>query len=154
MNSISLPHSLNGHSRWHSGKESPANAGEARDTHSIVGREDSPRRNWHPTPGFFPGKFHGQRRLAGYSPWGCKESDMTEHTDTHLSYWFKCVVSYLMCSKYPINILADFLQQRFLTRHQGQNWYSLNTVLTIKKSQICMFNVLSMNAYEDTFEFG
>ena len=25
-----------------------------------------------------PGKFHGQRSLAGYSPWGCKELDMTE----------------------------------------------------------------------------
>ena len=24
------------------------------------------------------GKSHGQRSLAGYSPWGCKESDMTE----------------------------------------------------------------------------
>ena len=24
------------------------------------------------------GKFHGQRSLVGYSPWGCKESDMTE----------------------------------------------------------------------------
>ena len=25
-----------------------------------------------------PGEFHGQRSLVGYSPWGCKESDMTE----------------------------------------------------------------------------
>ena len=24
-------------------------------------------------------KSHGQRSLADYSPWGCKESDMTEH---------------------------------------------------------------------------
>ena len=30
------------------------------------------------TPVFFPGKSHGQRSLGGYSPWGCKESDMTE----------------------------------------------------------------------------
>ena len=27
--------------------------------------------------------FHGQRSLAGYSPWGCKESGTTEHTRTH-----------------------------------------------------------------------
>ena len=27
-----------------------------------------------------PRKSHGQRSLAGYSPWGCKELDMTEHT--------------------------------------------------------------------------
>ena len=31
-------------------------------------------------------KFHGQWSLADYSPWGCKESDMTEHTHTlHLT---------------------------------------------------------------------
>ena len=36
------------------------------------------RRKWQPTPVFFPGKFHGQRSLVGYSPWGPKESDMTE----------------------------------------------------------------------------
>ena len=28
---------------------------------------------------FLPGKSHGQRSLVGYSPWGCKESDTTEH---------------------------------------------------------------------------
>ena len=33
---------------------------------------------WLPTPVFWPGEFHGQRNLAGYSPWGHKESDMTE----------------------------------------------------------------------------
>ena len=26
---------------------------------------------------FLPGESHGQRRLAGYSPWGCKELDMS-----------------------------------------------------------------------------
>ena len=30
------------------------------------------------TPLFLPGEFHGKRNLVGYSPWGCKESDMTE----------------------------------------------------------------------------
>ena len=30
------------------------------------------------TPVFFPGKFHGQRSLAGYSSWGHKESNTTE----------------------------------------------------------------------------
>ena len=33
---------------------------------------------WQSTPVFLPGKPHGQESLAGYSPWGCKESDMTE----------------------------------------------------------------------------
>ena len=30
------------------------------------------RRKWLSTPEFFPGKFHGQRSLAGFSPWGRK----------------------------------------------------------------------------------
>ena len=36
------------------------------------------RREWQSTPVFLPGKSHGQRSVVGYSPWGCKESDMTE----------------------------------------------------------------------------
>ena len=36
------------------------------------------RRKWQPTPVFLPGKSHGLRSLAGYSPWGRKESAMTE----------------------------------------------------------------------------
>ena len=38
------------------------------------------RRKWQPTPVFLPGKFHGQRSLVGYSPWGHQESDTTEAT--------------------------------------------------------------------------
>ena len=38
------------------------------------------RRKWQPTPVFVSGKSHGERSLAGYSPWGHKESDMIEHT--------------------------------------------------------------------------
>ena len=30
------------------------------------------------TPVFLPGESHGHRSLAGYSPWGREESDMTE----------------------------------------------------------------------------
>ena len=36
------------------------------------------RRKWQPTPVFLTGKFHGQRSLVGYSPWGHRELDMTE----------------------------------------------------------------------------
>ena len=36
------------------------------------------RRKWQPTPVFLPAESHGQRSLAGYSPWGFKESEMTE----------------------------------------------------------------------------
>ena len=30
------------------------------------------RRTWQLTPIFLPGKFHEQKNLVGYSPWGCK----------------------------------------------------------------------------------
>ena len=40
---------------------------------------------WLPTPVFLPEEFYGQRRLASYSSWGCKESDMTEQLTLSLS---------------------------------------------------------------------
>ena len=36
------------------------------------------RREWLATPVFLPGESHRQRSLAGYGPWGWKESDTTE----------------------------------------------------------------------------
>ena len=35
------------------------------------------------TPVFLPGKSQGQRSLVGHNPWGCRESDITEHTAQH-----------------------------------------------------------------------
>ena len=43
-----------------------------------VGWEDPLEKDQPPTPVLLSGEFHGQRRLAGYSPWGHKESDTTE----------------------------------------------------------------------------
>ena len=34
------------------------------------------RREWQPTPVFLPGESHGQRSLAGYSPWACETHDL------------------------------------------------------------------------------
>ena len=45
------------------------------------------RRGWQPTPIFLPGEFHGQRSLADYSPWGCKESDMIEQISRKVNNW-------------------------------------------------------------------
>ena len=36
------------------------------------------RSEWQPILVFLPGEFHGQRRLVGYNPCGCKESDVTK----------------------------------------------------------------------------
>ena len=42
------------------------------------------RRKWQPTPVFLPRKFHGQRSLAGYNPWGHRVGHdwVTERTHT------------------------------------------------------------------------
>ena len=45
-----------------------------------LGQEDPLEKEWQPTLVFLPGESHGQRSLAGYSPQGCKESDMTGAT--------------------------------------------------------------------------
>ena len=45
------------------------------------------RRKWQPAPVFLPGESHGQRSLAGYSPWGHKELDMAEQL-THLASFY------------------------------------------------------------------
>ena len=44
-----------------------------------------PRRQWQPTPVLLPRKSHGQRSRVGCSPWGCRESDMTERFHFHFS---------------------------------------------------------------------
>jgi len=61
-------------------KESPANAGEARDGFDSWVGETPWKRKQQLTPAFLPGKFHGQRSLEGYSQWDCKEVDTTEYT--------------------------------------------------------------------------
>ena len=63
-------------------KNPSANTGDKRDTGSIPGLGRSPGEgNGSPLQYYFsPGKTHGQRSLAGYSPWGCKELNTTEVT--------------------------------------------------------------------------
>ena len=52
-----------------------------------------------PTPVFLPGKSHEQRSLAGYSPWGHKESDTPERLSLHFT------------SRYPIPSLPLHLHR-------------------------------------------
>ena len=51
----------------------------------FLGQEDPWRRKWHAPPVFLPGKSHGQRSLAGYSPWGRKQLDMIKQLTLSLS---------------------------------------------------------------------
>ena len=50
------------------------------------------RRKWQPTAVFLPRKSHGQRSLAGYSPWGHKKvrhdlATKQQHTLIHVGLW-------------------------------------------------------------------
>ena len=59
------------------------------------------RRKWQPTPVFLTRKSHGQRRQAGYSPWGCKN------------------VRHDLSIKWE----SEYLSQRFLLRPQWDNTF-------------------------------
>ena len=61
-------------------KNPPADAEHTRDMGSIPvsGRSPAGGQAWQPSPVFSSGEFHGQRSLAGYSPWGPKELDTIE----------------------------------------------------------------------------
>ena len=57
--------------------KSPAtNIGDTGDVGTVPGSGRSPG---NPLQDSCLEKSHGQRKLAGYSPWGRKESDTTEH---------------------------------------------------------------------------
>ena len=60
------------------------------------------RREWLPTPVFLPGEFHGQRSLAGYSPMGHRELDMTKWLNTHICFFqlFNKLYIYIYMSFY------------------------------------------------------
>ena len=72
------------------------------------------RRKWQPTPAplFLPGKSHGPRSLAGYSPWVCKRvrHDLaTEHAHTLYFYQLILIILILISCvyKFGVNITTD-----------------------------------------------
>ena len=72
-------------------KNPPANADKRHRFDSWV-RKIPWSRKWQPTGVFLPGESHEQRSLVGYSQWGPKELDTTEHTcicilRNHIPVW-------------------------------------------------------------------
>ena len=63
-------------------KNLPANAGDIREGIQSLGGENPLEEGGLSTP-VLSGQSHGQRNLAGYSPWGCQELDMTEELSTY-----------------------------------------------------------------------
>ena len=66
-------------------KNPPTNAGDARDAGSISGLGNCSEKEMATHSSVLAWEIHGQRSLVGYSPWGHKESDMTERTKTRAS---------------------------------------------------------------------
>ena len=116
-------------------KNLPANAGDARNTGSV------------PKLGRSPGvgnanllqyscleTFHGQRSLVGYSPWGHKKLDMTEHTHTQQKSFTSLVkfsLRYFPLLDATLNGIA------FLTFQIAYCWY-IETQLIF----VCSFCIL------------
>ena len=77
--------------KWHSGKESTCQFRRCKrhDFEPWV-RKIPWSQKWQPTPVSLPGKSHGQRSLAGYSPWDCRvrhnwaQTCVYTHTHTHV----------------------------------------------------------------------
>ena len=61
---------------------------------------------WSPTPVLSPGESHGQRSLVGCSPWGHKESDMTEQLSTaqHIAAYLKMSVIVCLCQDFVLSV--------------------------------------------------
>ena len=72
--------------RWLSGKESTCQCWKLRTCGFDPWIRKIPwSRKWQSIAILLPGKFQGQRSLAGYGPWGCRvvHDWVTEHTCTH-----------------------------------------------------------------------
>ena len=104
-------------SRWCSGKESACRCRILkRCRFDLWIRKIPHKRTWQPTPIFLPGKFHGQRSLVGYSPWGRKESDMTEHGLAHTGTW---VVAVIQTQNQPNSVLSGLMVLLLSSKHPG-----------------------------------
>ena len=69
-----------------------------------LGWEDPMKKEIATTPVLLPGKFHGPRRLVGYSPWGHKELDMTEQLH------FLLIICQALVKCRTLNTICPFVQ--------------------------------------------
>ena len=77
-----------------------------------LGQEDPLEKGRLPILVFLPGQFHGQRILAGYSPWGHKKSDATNTNTASFTFFQKIQIAHSLSS--PTVIVQMSLLQRGL----------------------------------------
>ena len=84
-----------------------------------LGWEDPLEKEMQPIPAFLPGEFHEQGSLAGYSPWGCKELDMTEGLKTLWLFTWDLLTMWLRASRL------------ISLRTKKISWFFFFTVITV-----------------------
>ena len=102
------------------------------------------------TPVLLPGEFHGQRSLAGYSLWGCKESDMTEKLNNWDSSGTFIVNNPILgCFPYysffvPVETESHWIPTSLLRGecHRPRGWIGLEVRAVVKRnSLLCSFSL-------------
>ena len=95
--------------------------------------------NGNPLQYSWPGEFHGQKSLVGYSSWGCKESDMTEHRHVYVyvyTYIYVPMYLYVCLCAYRYTEIASRLFM-FVYKCPSQPFFPLtNHHLTVNISQL------------------
>jgi len=139
-----------GFPRWCNGKESTCQCKRCRrqGTGSTSWVRKIPwSRKWLPTSVFLPGKFHGQRSLAGYSLWGCKELNVHTHCCTTITLLPVLAVTLgIWSSDLPVLI-------RFWTMLQ---WTRISCYLNLflKKNLKCELSVRKVSVYSKCTKFS
>ena len=85
------------------------------------------------------GKSHGQKNLAGYSPWDQKESDMTEQLNNNNNTIFEC------CERIHEILLYNGLVRR-------QTWVSVKHIEYGKQNIRTQHLIILANKLEESLE--
>ena len=105
-------------------KNLPGNAGDTWDMSLIPGSRRSPGGvNGNPLQLFLPGKFHGQKSLAGYSLWVLKKLDTTEQPNTHSLFLVNVPFSLI---KQMCNVCLRSHRQAAVVRIKLNLWINQN----------------------------
>ena len=98
------------------------------------------RRKWQFTQIFFPGKSHGQRSLAGYSPWGCREQDTIQQLSTQEKTREELDVNDLM-GLYPRQIKLHLALLFLWNDLQGTSTHFLPTICSILPPKVGKYSI-------------
>ena len=114
-------------------KNLPTNAADARFDPWV--RKMPWNRKWQPAQIFLPGKFHGQRSLAGYSPWSWRKSDITGRLNN--KFWTQ---SFLIKNQKEVFKFLKIYSVHFESLAKSVHWnnnYSL-------ESYVCLCTIRNM----------